>query len=363
VAAQLIRAPVDFFKDRRNEQTSTGGPDAAAHSKSRMQQDPPPLTTNHSGLDAGFFVAYLLCAAIVMILLPVGGKVEWAEAAPALALQLIVGIVLGLNSRHVQFHRSATFLGIAAYLVSVALLRDAAVPTSGYGPLVLLPAVWAALRGRRVEVGAAVVGVAAVYFIPALLIGAPKYPAGGWRAGMLLVVLAAATGFAIVQLVERVGRLVHQLQELATRDGLTGLTNKRAWQELFEHELASSRRSGEPLTVALIDLNLFKQYNDQHGHLAGDRLLSEAAAAWHGALRETDVLARWGGDEFGLLLPGCTRGHGEITVERMRAAFPQARFSAGVVEWDRHASAEELLDRADGELYRAKRADRERVAV
>jgi diguanylate cyclase (GGDEF)-like protein len=180
---------------------------------------------------------------------------------------------------------------------------------------------------------------------------------------MLLAVLAAGIGFAVMHLIQRVARLVHTLEDLARRDELTGLPNKRAWQELFERELAISRRSGEPLTVALVDLDSFKTYNDEHGHLAGDRLLSEAASAWRGALRETDVLARWGGDEFGLLLPGCTHSAGQLLIDRMGAAFPEARFSAGIVEWDRRASTEELLDGADVALYRSKRANRDPVTV
>jgi diguanylate cyclase (GGDEF)-like protein len=315
------------------------------------------------GLDSGFLVAYLLCVAIVLFLLPVGGKTEWAEIAPALALQLIIAIFLGLSPRDRHLHPSAAILGIVAYVLSVALLRDGAGPTSGYGPLVLLPVVWAALQGRRVELGVAVVGVAAVYFLPTLLIGAPSYPSGGWRAGLLLAVLAAATGFAIMHLLERVVRLVHRLEELASRDELTGLPNKRGWQELFEHELAMSRRLDEPLTVALLDLDSFKQYNDEHGHLAGDRFLSEAAAAWRGALRETDVLARWGGDEFGLLLPRCTHSAGEAIVARMRESLPEARFSVGIVQWDGRASTEELLAIADAALYRSKRAEPVAVTV
>jgi diguanylate cyclase (GGDEF)-like protein len=327
-----------------------------------MREDPSAVY-NRFGLDSGFFVAYLLCVAIVLFLLPVGGKTEWAEIAPALGLQLIVAILLGLSRHQTQLHSGAAILGIVAYLASVALLRDGAGPTGGYGPLVLVPVVWAALQGRRLELGVAVVGVAVVYFLPTLLIGAPNYPAGGWRAGMLLAVLAAATGFAIMRLLEGVGRLVHKLEALASRDELTGLPNKRAWHELFEHELAMSRRLEEPLTVALLDLDSFKQYNDQHGHLAGDRLLSDSAAAWHGALRDTDVLARWGGDEFGLLLPRCTQSEGEVIVARMRASLPDVRFSVGVVEWDGRASAEELLASADAALYRSKRADPDKVAV
>jgi diguanylate cyclase (GGDEF)-like protein len=335
---------------------------AAVDPRSRVRQDPSAVHGGF-GLDSGFLIAYLLCVAIVLVLLPIGGKTAWAEAVPALALQLIVAVLLGLSRRKTQPHRSAAIVGIVAYLLSVALLRDGAGPTGGYGPLVLLPVVWAALQGRRVELGVAVVGVAVVFFLPTLLIGAPNYPAGGWRAGMLLAVLAAATGFAIMRLLEGVSRLVHKLEALASRDELTGLPNKRAWQELFEHELATSTRLGEPLTVALLDLDSFKQYNDEHGHLAGDRLLSDAAAAWHGALRDTDVLARWGGDEFGLLLPRCTQSAGEEIAARMRASLPEVRFSVGVVEWDGLASADELLASADAALYRSKRGDPDSVAV
>jgi diguanylate cyclase (GGDEF)-like protein len=342
----------------RRQGLSYAGATAADDPRSRTHGDSSAVS-DRLGLDSGFLVAYLLCAAIVLLLLRVGGKTAWGEIVPALALQLVIGILLSVSRRRPRLHRWAAILGVVAYLLSVALLRDGAGPTGGYGPLVLLPAVWAALQGRRLELGVAVVGVAVVYFLPTLLIGAPNYPAGGWRAGMLLVVLAAATGFAIMQLIERVGRLVHKLDELARRDALTGLANKRAWQELFEHELATSRRSGEPLTVALLDLNSFKQFNDKHGHLAGDRLLTEAAAAWHGALREMDVLARWGGDEFGLLLPQCTHDAGQVIVARMRESFPRAEFSVGVVEWDGRATTEELLAAADAALYRSKRGETE----
>ena len=83
----------------------------------------------------------------------------------------------------------------------------------------------------------------------------------------------------------------------------------------------------------LLDLDHFKQYNDTHGHLAGDRLLLSATAAWQSALRETDVLARWGGDEFVLLLPNCDLRQTEALIDRMRAICPTP-FSAGIAESD-----------------------------
>ncbi len=308
-------------------------------------------------LDSALLIAYLVCCAIVLVLLPMGGTVNWIEVGPALVLQVAVGMLLAFGSRlkgnRVKY---IGIVGVVGYLVSVALLRDGATPTAGYGPLVLLPVVWASLRGRRHEFAVAVIGVGIVYVLPTVLIGPPQYPAGGWRAGLLFVVLSTALGWVIIRLVGRVQDLVQQLEGLARTDALTGLPNRRGWEELLEFELSIARRSGQPLTVALLDLDHFKDYNDTHGHLAADRLLLQATAAWQAALRETDVLARWGGDEFGLLLPGCGAGNSLALLERMRAACPAARFSVGLTEWDGTTSTEEILAIADGELYGAKRA-------
>jgi diguanylate cyclase (GGDEF)-like protein len=103
---------------------------------------------------------------------------------------------------------------------------------------------------------------------------------------------------------------------------------------------------------------MFKDYNDAHGHLAGDRLLVHAAAAWRSALRDTDVLARWGGDEFGLLLPGCDADEGQAVLDRMRTTCPDVRFSFGLAEWDRHSSPVAVVALADRALYSSKNANR-----
>jgi diguanylate cyclase (GGDEF)-like protein len=245
-------------------------------------------------------------------------------------------------------------LGVVTYLASVALLRDGAAPTAGYGPLVLLPVVWASVRGGRGEFVVAIGGVAAVYLVPTLVVGPPQYPVGGWRAGLLFVVVSAVIGMAVRRLVDRVEQLFQRLGDLARTDALTGLPNRRAWQELLQHEIATARRTGHPFTVALLDLDLFKQYNDTHGHLAGDRLLLSATAAWRSTLREADVLARWGGDEFVLLLPNCNDQQTEALLDRMRAVCPAAPFSAGIAESEGGCLPEALLAIADQELYRAK---------
>lgn len=172
----------------------------------------------------------------------------------------------------------------------------------------------------------------------------------------LLAVEAAVT----LQRVE----LLARLESVARTDDLTGLPNRRAWEEELPREMARARRDGRELSIAMLDLDHFKQFNDRHGHQAGDRLLKQTAGAWSAALRPTDVLARYGGEEFMLALPGGDDGADRRLVERLRAAVPASQTcSVGVVRWERDEPPAELVGRADAALYEAKRAGRDRVVV
>ncbi len=123
-------------------------------------------------------------------------------------------------------------------------------------------------------------------------------------------------------------------------------------------ELARAARSGQAVCVALLDLDHFKAYNDEHGHQAGDRLLKAAFAAWEGRLRKTDLLARYGGEEFAVLLPDCQLGNAMEIAERLRTAQPEGTCSIGVADWDGRQDGDELIGRADRALYAAKAGGR-----
>ena len=160
---------------------------------------------------------------------------------------------------------------------------------------------------------------------------------------------------ALVREIEALSEQVRVLARLARTDPLTGLANRRGWDEQLARELARARRSGEALSVALLDLDNFKAFNDAHGHQAGDRLLLEAAAAWNGHLRDGDILCRWGGDEFAVLLPACPRAQAAEVIARLRAATPRQQCcAAGVAGWDGSETSEGLLGRADQALCDAK---------
>jgi diguanylate cyclase (GGDEF)-like protein len=165
--------------------------------------------------------------------------------------------------------------------------------------------------------------------------------------------LAAEAGAAI----ERAD-LLWQLDQLARTDELTGLLNRRAWDE----QLASrSAQRNAQLSVALLDLDRFKAYNDTHGHLAGDALLQQVAATWRAILRPGDVLARYGGEEFALLLPDCRARDACPIVNRLCQATPGgATCSAGIAEYD-PSRPDLLMRQADEALYAAKAAGRNRV--
>jgi diguanylate cyclase (GGDEF)-like protein len=151
-----------------------------------------------------------------------------------------------------------------------------------------------------------------------------------------------------------VGALSRQLRLAAGTDGLTGLPNRWSWEDALERELFRARRAAEPLCVAAIDLDGFKALNDARGHQAGDAFLVQLAKAWSHAIRGNDLLCRYGGDEFALLLPSARRDQAGVVVARMRAATPKASFSAGLAEWDGAETAKALLERADIAAYRAK---------
>jgi diguanylate cyclase (GGDEF)-like protein len=151
--------------------------------------------------------------------------------------------------------------------------------------------------------------------------------------------------------------LVDELETLSRTDALTGLGNRRELEFALPRLLAHAEASLSSVAVAVIDLDDFKTFNDANGHLAGDRLLKEAAAAWQGQLRGDDVLIRLGGDEFVALLPGCSLANAERIAARLGEALGDAgACSVGVASWDGYEPAERLLGRADAAMYDAKRA-------
>jgi diguanylate cyclase (GGDEF)-like protein len=454
-----------------------------------------------------------------------------AELAPAFALQVVVGVMLVLPAREEPWPWVVP-VGMVAFLASVLLLRDGVWPTPGYSPLLLLPVIWAAMRNRRGELVLAIAGAAVVLFVPIVVLGAPRFPASGWRGGAILLVVASVLGAAVQRLVATVehqrdeanemlasqlalrqiatqvatgarpesvfravaeqvaklfaataggvvrfdGRsgvgeivggwsangkqLVGQTIELAgstaaasvyqaygsglvpggdnrltepiiehstiggevyapivvggklwgavgmafpavgavpqrtdrrlsrfaqlvavaianaqawetvTRqaatDPLTDLPNHRTFHERLHHEVDRAARHGRALSLALFDLDHFKQINDTYGHQAGDDVLAALARRLLALARGDELVARIGGEEFAWIMPETTQEGAYLAAERARHAIGGAPFevagalttSAGVCSNQHATTAHELFAAADQALYNAKRNGR-----
>jgi diguanylate cyclase (GGDEF)-like protein/PAS domain S-box-containing protein len=153
--------------------------------------------------------------------------------------------------------------------------------------------------------------------------------------------------------------LIERIRVLARTDDLTSLANRRRWHEDLDHEMARARRQQTTLCVAMVDMDGFKVFNDTNGHQAGDALLQQTSSAWAEALRTTDTLARYGGDEFSVILPDCPLDEALAVIERLRQSTPgPATCSAGLACSDGAEPAESLVRRADLALYEAKRSGR-----
>ncbi len=162
-----------------------------------------------------------------------------------------------------------------------------------------------------------------------------------------------------------------ELRQRATTDPLTGAFNRAKFDERLAQELSRVQRHGNPLTLAILDIDKFKQVNDTFGHASGDQVLSQVSAVARNNLRSADLFARWGGEEFVVLAPDTDRDGGFRLAEKIRAAIERHPFdevgritaSFGVAEYRAGESPEAFLRRADEALYQAKHGGRNRVVA
>ncbi len=161
----------------------------------------------------------------------------------------------------------------------------------------------------------------------------------------------------------------------ATVDALTGLFNRHWLNIMLPRQMSRASSAGENLSLMLADIDHFKRYNDEHGHLAGDRVLCAVATELRDRLRPTDMAARFGGEEFLVLLPDCSVDGAQIVAERLRRAIagmrvkfavgaelPPVTVSIGVAQMAGEATPEALIHAADAALYQAKTEGRDRIA-
>lgn len=171
--------------------------------------------------------------------------------------------------------------------------------------------------------------------------------------------------------------VIDGLCELSLRDALTGLANRREFQAVLEREVDRVARSGEISLLLMLDVDHFKAVNDNYGHSVGDSVLHEVAHRLQSAVRPMDLLARYGGEEFGIVLPGCSATFGPMVAERLRKVVQETPMVANggrtvsvtvsiggaySMPWIR-STAQRWIERADRQLYQAKREGRDRVLI
>jgi diguanylate cyclase (GGDEF)-like protein len=303
------------------------------------------------------FGAVMLLAFAVNVFTPDQSDSALLLAAMALNVVIVAGVVLASWERTPPWVDAVPPL---AYFGVIVLLRESyGVTGSGYVPLVLLPILWLLLHGTGRQLRIALVLMGLTLVLPMLVAVSPP---SEWRRIVIWLVVAPLVGLAAERLMRELREQAADLDELAKTDALTGLQNRRGWDEELPIACALAGKNAYPLSIALIDLDHFKLYNDEHGHQQGDRLLKRLAAAWQERLRATDRLARYGGEEFAVILSGCSGDDAYRVIEELRSAMPEAETcSAGIATLEHTESTASLVQRADEALYEAKNRGRDRT--
>ncbi|MGI9020791.1 MAG: GGDEF domain-containing protein [Solirubrobacterales bacterium] len=275
-------------------------------------------------------------------------------------LAAVVGSASLIWAKHARMWTAHTVLATGTGLISLCVYF-AGVASGIYSAMF----VWVVLVAGSFFAGWAVAAHVAWAVISwGLVLAVVEEPTGfstitRWTLGSLVLGVAAGVMSEIVAgrraTEEQLRSAQDELEALAHHDPLTEVANLRLFEIELKREMARATRQEWPLCLITLDIDDFKEYNDDHGHVAGDRLLKSAASAWAASLRAEDLIARLGGDEFVALLPNCPFNEAEQVMQRLCAATPLGRrCSAGIARWDGRESAEQLRERADLEMYEAK---------
>jgi diguanylate cyclase (GGDEF)-like protein len=295
------------------------------------------------------FKAFVCLAAI---LFPVSSSEPVGLIAAAGALAVVGACLVWLAARRISV-LGFELLAACGTLVSSTLVAHAA--THGGMMIAAFSYPWIAIYSahffeRRVVIAQG--ALITVAFGVALLLGGLPHAGIYW-----MIVTVTIWSICIV-----LGHLSESLRRQADTDTLTGLLNRNGFMAAAVREHAIAQRSGNRLTLAMLDLDGFKQINDLRGHTVGDRVLADLGKSWRERLRTGDILARHGGDEFVLLLPATTPEGAGTVLERLRDKDLPVTWSVGIGEWLPRESLGECIARADADLYSVKNAMRVRDA-
>jgi len=285
--------------------------------------------------------------------------------APGLVALAIVPVLLAVGPRLPRW-ALAPLGPIGVGLIASAL---ATVPAAGDGAVLYMwPVLWTVFFFELPGAISIVACIGVAHGLVLRSLSAQSGYADRWVDVMVSVSVVAAV---VLMLTRRNDELLARLADEARTDTLTGLLNRRGFEERASVELAHARREGTAIAVVSFDIDYFKRVNDEWGHETGDRVLARVGAVLNGQSRDVDVVARIGGEEFAVLLPGTDSTDADGFAQRIRCAvaaadasgLPVVRLSAGVASAIAPDDIGPLMHRADSALYAAKRAGRDRTVI
>ena len=299
-------------------------------------------------------------ATLLAVLYAVSGVLCLAGAASPLHRETPVALLVALGT--IGLAGAALFRARASRISEASLHVGVALVSALIGVLAWRSATAVGIVG----LGPAMIGIQ-LYVAYFFARSAARLHAAGLVAMTTAGAVAAApSGFAmpwltllvsVVALGEVQVRLVGRLRDAADTDPLTAVANRRAWESETARFLAHATRTGEPLSIAILDLDDFKEVNDQQGHGAGDALLRELTRGWSHRLRQADLLGRYGGDEFVVCLPSTDADGAREVLDQLDATH-EFRWSVGLATAHPGDTVSSVLARADADLYEHKRSGR-----
>jgi len=302
-------------------------------------------TPRERGVTAGVF--YLAGSVVAYLSLVAPGVARGPMLLVAIGSTLVG---LAAIARRERFTPTVTnvVVGMASMLIGLAVV----IANGGVGSAMLMAgylmvAVFVALLGSRTAAQAQTAWATVTLLVAATLVW--PLPLALALSGAFMAVAGTITVVAAM--------LASRLRRSAMTDPLTGVANRSGFGAALDAAVATVERTGEPLSVLLLDLDDFKLVNDRAGHAAGDDLLREATHNWAEQVRARDTLARLGGDEFAVVMPGADGEAAADVAKRLEAATPQVGCSIGIAVWAPGQSVDELLAAADERLYVAKQRD------
>ncbi len=293
---------------------------------------------------------------------------DFSENDFAVALsELLVGILLFLTPFIARKYKNIDALATLAILLFgsvfiVAIFDELPEDKSSFVWLSVVPALSFVLKGRRGIYWSA--GYLLVHFIFVLIAGKL------WTESLLDAYLSYSLVTVIFYFYAWMSERYREVWErIARTDNLTGILNRIAFEEILSREVENARKNGEPLSLVIFDIDNFKQINDTYGHPFGDRVIKKVASIALENLGEADIIARWGGEEFIILMPGKNLRRAVAISDKIRRKIQSYRFkdelmvtaSFGVAQLTRDDDVPRLVLRADKALYQAKREGKNKV--